>query len=563
ALRTGSIKNIAKNRRPYKALETQAVEPPTLTPDQNKALELIRKASGTALLHGVTGSGKTEVYMHAISEALQNGKTAVMLVPEISLTPQIFSHFRNRFGDKVAILHSGLSAGERNDEWHRLRSGEAKIAIGARSAIFAPVQNIGIIIIDEEHDGSYISSSNPRYDTIGVAEFRAKHNNCPLILGSATPSIESYYKATQVNNALIELPERVNKKPMPHIDIVDLRQEVIGGNSGALSGLLKQKLAECIEGGNQAILFLNRRGFSAYLMCRACGYVAKCTDCDVALVYHREDNVLKCHYCNHRFSPPQICPECKSPHIKHGAAGTQRLADELESLFPDAGVLRMDNDTTQTKDAHVKILQAFGKGEAQILVGTQMVAKGHDFANVTLVGIIDADLSLYVSDYRSTERTFQLITQAAGRAGRDQKQGSVVLQTHTPQHYVYKLAVTNNYKDFFAKECNLRQITKYPPFSTIVRVLVSGEDETKVATATKEIWEGVKTMHTVNTDTFAYLGVMKSPVGRIQNKFRYQVLMRLVGDITDDIITKVYQLVNTHSGGKANIFVELNPANLS
>jgi len=399
----------------------------------------------------------------------------------------------------------------------------------------------------------------------------------------------------------------VTGKPLPKIDIVNMRAEVLGGNPGALSGLLKQKLTECIEGGNQAILFLNRRGYSAYLMCRACGYVAKCTDCDVSLVYHghqnlgqalgnsldgdlptqasvdahgrrrnfalaskqncswyhRDEGILKCHYCGNRFGAPSTCIECKSEHIKHGSLGTQRLVAELNKLFPTAGVLRMDNDTTQTKDAHLEILGRFGRGEAQILVGTQMVAKGHDFPDVTLVGIVDADLSLYVSDYRSTERTFQLITQAAGRAGRDQKPGSVVLQTHTPNHYVYKFAVTNNYADFFEKECNLREITKYPPFSTILRVLVSCEDETDAAAATKVVYEGAKELKVKHKDTFAYLGVMRAPVKRIQNKYRYQTLMRLVGENTDAVIAEVFKLADSVKGSKATVFVEINPSNLS
>ncbi len=449
------VTEVGVNRVPYKDVkrENKFV---TLTPAQQSAVDEISSGSKqTFLLHGVTGSGKTEVYMRCISDQLDRGKTAIMLVPEISLTPQVFALFRARFGEKVAILHSGLSVGERFDEWRRLISGEAVVAVGARSAVFAPLSDLGIIIIDEEHDSSYTSESNPRYFTSEVARFRRDYNGCNIVMGSATPSIESYYKAKIGEYKLIELPERVNHKPMPHISIVDMRKEVLAGNNDVFSRELTDKLASCISEGNQAIIFINRRGYSSYLMCRSCGYVAKCDRCDVSLVYHKEDDVLKCHYCGSMYKPFSICPKCGSAHVKRGFVGTEQVVERIKQLF-NVNVVRMDNDTTQGKDAHLKILEEFASGSAQVLVGTQMIAKGHDFPNVTLVGIVDADMSLHFSDYRASERTYQLITQVAGRAGRDKKTGSVILQTYSPSHYVYKFAISNDYKGFYEKECNLR-----------------------------------------------------------------------------------------------------------
>jgi len=417
---------------------------------QNEAIKKI-SSEGVYLLHGVTGSGKTEVYMHLIERELAKGKNAIMLVPEISLTPQMVSNFKARFGDFVALLHSGLSAGEKFDEWKRIFFGQAKIVIGARSAIFAPIENLGIIIIDEEHEQSYISESNPRYFTHDIAKFRAKQNNCPLVLGSATPSIESYKKAIDGDYNLVELPVRANGKELPAIQIVDMIGELRRGNSGIFSAQLIADLNEVVTQKKQAMMFINRRGFSSFMRCRDCGYIAKCSDCDVSLVYHKEDNRLKCHYCGKQYKVLTRCPNCKSENIKHGAVGTEQVVSKLKELFPDVKILRMDNDTTSTKNSHQKILNEFKNSLPGILVGTQMIAKGHDFENVTLVGIIDADQSLFQADYRSTERTFQLITQVAGRAGRSKDEGKVILQTYAPRHYVYKFASNYDYKGFFKR----------------------------------------------------------------------------------------------------------------
>lgn len=557
-----SIESVEVNRTPYKQLANEAAHCVTLTEEQQAAVSKIEQAHDkTIVLHGVTGSGKTEVYMRCIAKVLQRGQTAIMLVPEISLTPQVLKNFRARFGDAVALLHSGLSAGERYDEWRRLLNGEATVAVGARSAIFAPVSNLGLIIIDEEHDSSYLSESNPRYPTHEVAAFRAHYNQCNLILGSATPSIETYYHAQKGDYDLIELKNRVNRHAMPEIEIVDMCKELSEGSPGIFSRSLDNALAACIERGEQAIIFINRRGYSSYVMCRKCGYVAKCEQCDVSLVYHKDENILKCHYCNNRYSMLDVCPQCKSPQIKQGFMGTQKVVEYLESRFPQVRVLRMDNDTTQGKDAHYKILSAFAAKEAQILVGTQMIAKGHDFPDVTLVGIVDADMSLHFADYRSAERTYQLITQVSGRAGRDRKAGKVVLQTYTPHHYVYRFALANDYSGFYKKEINLREITKYPPFAKIVRVLVTGENEQLAMAVLKSIYQEIETYSSTKREAFAYLGVMRAPLKRMQNKYRMQILMRLVAEHRT-CIQAVYQAVDHYNTPKISCFVEINPNDL-
>lgn len=550
-------------RTPYKNDVYERAPELSLTPDQQAALDKINGANGkTVLLHGVTGSGKTEVYMRAISKVLAEGKTAIMLVPEISLTPQVLSSFRARLGDEVAILHSGLSAGERFDEWRRLLTGDAKVAVGARSAIFAPLQNPGIIIIDEEHDSSYVSESNPRYVTHEVASFRASVSQSTLVLGSATPSIESYYAAKTGKYELVCMKNRVNEGPLPKITVVDMCREVYNGNNGLFSVLLTEKLDACMARGDQAIIFINRRGYSSYMMCRSCGYVAKCADCDVSLVYHKDENVLKCHYCGNRYKVLDVCPECGSESIKRGYVGTQQVVEMLSARYPEAGILRMDNDTTQSKDAHLKILSQFREKKAKILVGTQMIAKGHDFPDVTLVGIVDADMSLHFADFRATERTYQLITQVAGRAGRADKAGEVVLQTYSPRHYVYRYAVSGDYDGFYEKESNLREVTKYPPFSRIIRVLVSGADEALTHETLKKIFDDLSAQFKGKREDIPYFAAMKSPVKRISSKFRVQILMRIVKN-ADEITGQVYRTVDKYSVPKVSVFVEINPNNLN
>ena len=531
-----------------------------LNQDQLHAIDTI-KEDKTYLLHGVTGSGKTEVYINLIKRVLKEGKSAIMLVPEISLTPQIMANFKSRFGQSVALLHSGLSKGERFDEWKRLFSGEAKIAIGARSAIFAPLENLGMIIIDEEHESSYISESNPRFSTHDVASFRARFNHCPLVLGSATPSIESYQKAVNGEYQLVELPIRANGKEMPKIQIVDMMNELRAGNSGIFSNQLLADLVNIINNKKQAMIFINRRGYSSFMRCRDCGYIAKCTNCDVSLVYHKEDERLKCHYCGAQFKVLNRCPNCHSEHIKHGAVGTESVAKALKEYFPDVEILRMDNDTTSTKNAHQKILSKFAHTKPAILVGTQMIAKGHDFEDVLLVGIVDADQGLYQADYRSTERTFALITQVAGRAGRSQEQGKVILQTYSPRHYVYKFASNYDYKGFFRKEENIRQTAQFPPFTRIIRLLFASEDENYVRENLKVCYTEIEKLKDIYQDQIIYMDAMKSPIKRMQNKYRYQILMRLKLDKADEIENKVFEIADKHS--KNTVFFEINPQNMT
>lgn len=551
-----------KNRNPYVSLtaESRSVE---LTAQQFNAITTIENSQiPTTLLHGVTGSGKTKVYLNLIKSAVQEGKTAIMLVPEISLTPQMLSQLRARFGDAAAILHSGLSEGERFDEWWRLRSGQARIAIGARSAIFAPVENIGIIIIDEEHDGSYSSDTSPRYDTVEIAAFRRDHNNCKLVLGSATPSIESYVKTESGEYNLVKMPDRINKKPLPEIKIADMRKEVRRGNSSPFSAVLRDELAECLQNGNQAIIFLNRRGYSQMVVCQNCGYVAKCDACDVSLTYHLDVNLLKCHYCNATYKMPSACPECGSPHIRYGGTGTERIVQELHKLFPDARILRMDNDTTRNKDGHFKILQEFSSHKADILVGTQMIAKGHDFPAVTLVGILDADMSLYFSDYRSRERTFQLLTQVAGRSGRADKKGTVVLQTYNPENAVLQYAVRYDYEGFISSEIRLRRATGFPPFTDILRVMIVSADEKLALETLRDGYEATKKLREESPDDFIFLNKMKSPIKRMQNKYRYQILMRISIN-KDKIKNKIYQLALELKTKDVLVYVEENPNSLT
>ena len=533
----------------------------TLTPAQSAALESIENDGRTVqLIHGVTGSGKTEIYLNVISRALQRGKTAIFLVPEISLTPQMFSQLKRRFGEKAAILHSGLSAGERFDEWWRLRTGEAKIAIGARSAIFSPLENIGAIIIDEEHDGSYFSESAPRYSTLEVAELRAKHNGCKLILGSATPSVESYSKAVEGEYNLITLTERINGKPLPHITIADMRKEVKRGNNTAFSSALREQLKDTLESGNQAIIFLNRRGYSRTVICQDCGYALKCENCDVALAYHSEEDCLKCHYCGARYRLPRACPECGGLHLRYGGMGTQRVVADLKHDFPSARILRMDNDTTSGKEGHYKILKQFADRQADILVGTQMIAKGHDFPAVTLVGILDADMSLHFSDYRAGERTFQLITQVAGRSGRAGEAGRVVLQTYSPENSILRFAVNYDYIGFFNNEVALRKATRFPPFSLICRVMVTAEEDADALEALKGVYFGTEALREKYPEEFIFLNKMHSPIKKIQGRVRYQVLMRLEGK---KLLPEIYALAVKFTSQKALVYVEENPVNLS
>ena len=514
------------------------------------------------LLHGVTGSGKTEVYMNIITNMLKRNKTAIMLVPEISLTPQMVGLFFSRFGEEIAVLHSKLSMGERFDEWHRIFESKAKIVIGARSAIFAPIKNVGIIIIDEEHDNSYLSDSNPRYSAIEVAQMRSKANNCPLLLGSATPNFESYHKTQTGEYKLLELPQRVNKKEMPEIEIVDMKEQFQLGHT-PFSLPLIEKLHEVVDNKKQAILFINRRGFSTFLMCLKCGHIPKCDACDFSLVYHKEYDELKCHYCGKRYKTINTCEVCGYKEFKSGNAGTQQICESLRQKFPNVPIFRFDNDSTSNKDAHAKILSQFGKAKPSILVGTQMVAKGHDFPEVSLVGIMDADLSLFFNDFRASEKTFQLITQVSGRAGRSEVEGHVILQTYFPKHYVYMLASKYDYKRFYDKEINLRQTTLFPPFSKILRLLIASVDDAKAKEVTHQCFLKLKDLRVNNLKDFYFLEAMKSPITKIKNKFRYQIVIKFSKEKEKAITDKIFNIISELPKKNVQIFIETNPQNMS
>ena len=555
---------IVVRRTPYKDLKVKPNDKRELLPSQQHAVDtVLADRSGKFLLHGVTGSGKTEVYLTIIERIVAEGRNCIMLVPEISLTPAMLGQLRERFGDTVALLHSGLSSGERYDEWLRIKNGEARIAVGARSAVFAPMQNIGAIIIDEEHDSSYISDFNPRYNTQEVANFRREQNGALLLLGSATPSLGSYYAARCGQLKLIEMPERINQRPLPKVEIVDMTLETRSGNKGIFSRLLKQQLGETIDKGNQAMLFLNRRGYSSFMMCTKCGYVAKCTDCDVSLTVHRDDNMLKCHYCGKHFYILDKCPNCHESSFRQGKIGTQQIVQLLNEMFPDVKVLRMDADTTQTKESHGKILEAFANGEAQILVGTQMIAKGHDFPKVTLVGILDGDQSLHYSDYLSTERTFQLITQVAGRSGRDKDAGTVVLQTYTPTHYCLQLAARQDYFSFYKREINLREASAFPPFAEIIRIIYTGEKEKDCIDQLTEQYAELSNLKGKYSRDFFYMDKMRCPLKRAEKKYRFQILIKLSKDNLKDIIPQIYALCDGKKRSSVQISVERNPQNLS
>lgn len=549
-------------RSPYKNL-IQDKKNVDLTNAQKDAISSIETTTKqTNLIFGVTGSGKTEVYLNLIEQTISKGKTAIFLVPEIALTPQMLRQLRARFSSLAAILHSGLSSGERFDEWWRLRSGEAKIAIGARSAVFAPLENIGLIIIDEEHDGSYVSESAPRYNTIDIAKFRTNYYGGKVVLGSATPSIESFLLAKNNDYNLVRLPERINKKPLPEIITVDMRKEIRHGNSTPFSGELKTQLKACLDNGNQAILFLNQRGYSKSVICTECGHVIKCDNCDVSLTYHKEDESLLCHYCGAKYKMVSACPKCGSKFIRYGGFGTERVVLELNKLFPNAKISRMDRDTTQNKDQHFKIITDFSEKKSDILVGTQMIAKGHDFPNVTLVGVLDADMSLHFSDFRSGERTFELLTQVAGRSGRAKEAGKVIIQTYSPDNPILSYAFNYDYEGFFEREASLRKATFFPPFCDIVRVMVVGEEEENTLFALKSLYNELNEFHIQNKDQFRFFACMKAPLKKLQGKFRYQILMRILSN-NFDLIKDINFISTKYNTRKINVYLEINPNNLT
>ncbi|MYL19130.1 primosomal protein N' [Halobacillus litoralis] len=515
-------------RDPYGGREFKRTTPFSLTEEQETAIQPIlsrieNQQHDVFLLHGVTGSGKTEVYMQSIQQVLDNGEEAIMLVPEIALTPQMVERFKGRFGSKVAVLHSALSAGEKYDEWRKIQRREVQVVVGARSAIFAPFTNIGLIIIDEEHETSYKQEDRTRYHARDVAVQRAKTHNCPVVLGSATPSLETYARAVKGNYQLLTLSKRMNEAVMPEVELVDMREELHSGNRSMFSIPLKEKIEERLARKEQIVLFLNRRGYSTFVMCRDCGHVSECPHCDIALTFHKRQNRLKCHYCSHEEPMPEKCPECESKTIRYFGTGTQKVEEALQELIPEARIIRMDVDTTRKKGAHERLLTQFGEGKADILLGTQMIAKGLDFGNVTLVGVLAADAMLNLPDFRASEKTFQLLTQVSGRAGRHEKSGEVVVQTYTPEHYSIELASTYDYEQFFQEEMKLRKAFRYPPYYYLTLFTISHPNQLKAEEATRKI---TMFMQQKLSQQAYVLGPTPSALARINNRYRYQCMVK-------------------------------------
>ena len=513
------------------------VPDPELTPSQREALEImlpeLEQGTGRFLLHGVTGSGKTEVFIRLVRRAIEMGKSAMILVPEIALTPQMVDWFRARFGPVAAVLHSRLSAGERFDEWRRIRRGDARVIIGARSAVFAPTERLELIVVDEEHETTYLSDRHPRYDAREVAQWRCEEEDATLLLASATPSILSFAKARRGDYTLVEMPTRVLNRPMPEVEIIDMRRELEQGNRSVLSGRLVSALRDCLRHGQQAMLLMNRRGYNAFISCRSCGHVMKCPNCDVSLTYHVQggDGQLHCHYCGHAEPPPQVCPECGSRYIRYFGAGTQKVEEELRLLFPGIGVARMDIDTTSGKDGHQRLLDEFRSGRARVLVGTQMIAKGLDFPRVTLVGVVAADMTLNLPDYRSRERTFQLLTQVAGRAGRGELPGQVIIQTYKPEDPTILASARQDYRAFFEEEFARRRTGLYPPFTILARLLVESTAEAAArehAQALHRRCEALLDSHPVWKKRTLLMRLDQPSVTILRGKSRWQILFKLL-----------------------------------
>ena len=567
------IKQEKVDRNPLSLKKSNENKKLKLTEEQELALEKVEnsieeKKFEEFLLYGVTGSGKTEVYMQLIEKVIKNGKSAILLVPEISLTPQMLDRFIGRFGkDKIAVLHSKLSIGERHDEWIRIKEEKSKIVIGARSAIFAPVKNLGIIIIDEEHDSSYKSESSPRYNAKEIAEKICKENNIPLLLGSATPDINTFYRTNLENIddrriTLLKLTKRANNSSLPKVKIVDLKKELAIGNKTMFSTLLHKLIEENLKNKHQTILFLNRRGYSTFIMCRECGYTMKCPNCNISLTYHSFQNKLKCHYCGHEENPVKICPNCGSTKIRYFGTGTQKIEEEVKKEFPEASIIRMDVDTVSKKNSHEEILNKFKKENIDILIGTQMVVKGHHFPNVTLVGVIEADSSLNIDDFRANERTFQILTQVAGRAGREQLPGKVVVQTYNPNSFAIELSKEQNYDLFYKTEIELRKQLNYPPFCDIIVVGFSGRDNNEISKLSTYVYKLLKTnLENYNIKVFM---PMPAPIDKIKNRYRWRIVAK--GKVTSEVnivINKCLQKVyNSGISKNTNIIIDVNPNNM-
>lgn len=561
-LQKGMLKSLEEVIFRYNEREYIKDEDKELTGEQKNAIErILTSDKNIFLLKGVTGSGKTEIYMRLVQNALTNDKSSIVLVPEIALTPQMIERFKGRFGKDVALFHSRLSDGERFDEWHRVKEGKARVIVGARSALFLPAKNLGLIIIDEEHENTYKSEQNPKYQAKEVAEYIANKKGAKLVLGSATPTIESYYRAISGEIDLVEITKRVDGKPMPKMELVDMREELKVGNRSLFSRKLFKSIEEALEKKEQIVLFLNRRGFSTFVSCRSCGYVFKCDECEISMTYHK-NGFLICHYCGKTKREPNKCPKCESKYVKFFGAGTQRVEDEIKKYFKDAKVIRMDVDTTRAKDSHEKLYNAFKKGEGDILIGTQMISKGLDFPNVTLVGILAADMSINIPDYRSAERTFQLITQVAGRAGRGVKEGKVVIQTYTPEHYSLQYAKNYDYEGFYEKEFTVRALMNYPPFGKILLINGTSKDENMLKDFMNNIANSISIL-LKDYNGIELLGPIACMISKIKENFRWQIVLK--GEFDLKFAKKIQELLydnNKSNYNEIRISIDINPNSL-
>ena len=578
-VKTGTIKTLVAKGYISLYEEQSFRQPDILTKDEGDMSELFlndeqqnvfksifentQKGFAVSLLHGVTGSGKTHVFLSLTDEMLKAGKGVIMLVPEISLTSQMVRRFHSRYGEKIAVMHSGLSAGERLDQWNKIKRGLCSIVIGTRSAVFAPLKKLGIIIIDEEQEHTYKSEMTPRYNAKDVAKFRCYSNNALLLLASATPSVESYYNASTGKYQLTELNSRFNAGPLPTVLVVDMREELKNGNMGVISDRLSNEIAYNLKNQEQTILFINRRGFNSHVSCRSCGYVAMCPNCNISLTYHSKNNRLMCHYCGHSIVNTDTCPSCGEKHFKYFGTGTQKIESELEVLFPEARIVRMDADTTTKKSSYNRIISDFEKYKFDILVGTQMVTKGLDFGNVTLAGVIAADQSLYSDDFRANEKTFSLLTQVTGRAGRGEKCGRAVIQTYNPDNKTLNLAFTQDYKAFFDDEIMLRKAVTYPPFCDLCQILFEGENEPAVKNASELF---AKALMELLTDKYKEVpvkgyGPCEAIIPKINNKYRHRLLLKCKNNsLFRKLITEMNRIFYEDKRNKGvYISIDINP----
>ena len=541
----------------FKNREIKRDKPLKLTEEQQKAFNIIDKSKfDEFLIYGVTGSGKTEIYLQLIQSVINKGKTAIVLVPEISLTPQMVDRFLARFGDCIAVLHSKLSIGERNEQWKNLKEDKYKILIGARSAIFAPIKNLGIIIIDEEHDSSYKSDMSPKYNAKEIAKYIAKKNNIPLVLGSATPEITTYSKSKNI----IELTKRANNSNLPTIEIVDLRKELANGNRSIISQKLHDEIEENLKNKKQTILFLNRRGFSTFVMCRDCGYTLKCKRCNISLTYHSYENELKCHYCGYTMKNITVCPSCKSKNIRHFGSGTQKLEEIIQKEFPTCSTIRMDIDTVTKKNSHEDILNKFKNENIDILIGTQMVVKGHHFPNVTLVGVIAADSSLNMGDFRANEKTFDLLVQVAGRAGRENLPGKVIIQTYSPENFCIQCSKNQDYKEFYKTEIELRKQLKYPPFCDIILFGISSFNKEEIQKASEKLYAILKKY---SEDKLQVMPPLPAPIDKIKNRYRWRIVTKCkLSNSVIEIINKSLEEFYKLKYKNIKISCDANPNNM-